>query len=304
MGRLVVNEELYKSYEVTLSSRFEGALAAAPAAEWPKIATPIESGSESNNYNWLGESQSLRKWLGPRIIKQLRGYNHRIYNEPYELTMSADINELANNAGGLWPMLASRAEIMARAAARQPDELIMQDTLAKGEEIISFDKQPFFDPDHPVGQQGHEVSVSNLLGTGTHPAWYLLDTNRPLKPLIFQQRQAPQFVTLADPQSSHVFFNREVVWGVDVQNAGGFALWQTAIKSTEELTEANFIKARQLMSSYTNDEGVKLGLKPNLLVVPSELQDVARKLFTLEFLANGASNYLKGSIEILVSSYL
>lgn len=301
---LIVNQELLESYRVVLSRKFQDAFAAAPAAEWQKVATLIESGSAANSYAWLGESDSMREWLGPRIIRQLRVYDYRIANREFELTMSARTTEVDDDQGGLFPMLGSRAEILARAAARQPDELVMQKTLAKGEEIKCFDGQPFHDTQHPVGAQGSEADVSNLFGTGANPAWYLMDTSRPLKPLIFQSRKTADFVSLIDPKSPNVFFNREYIWGVDSRNAAGFALWQTCIKSTEELNEENFTKARRAMAAYTNDEGVKLGLRGNLLVVPQELEDVARKLFTSQTLANGASNYLLGAVEVFVSKYL
>ena len=42
-----------------------------------------------------------------------------------------------------------------------------------------YDGQNFFDTDHPVGEQGSQETVSNVQ-TGAGPAWYLLDTTRPV----------------------------------------------------------------------------------------------------------------------------
>lgn len=301
---LIINQELLDSYKVTLSRKFDGAFAAAPAAEWQKIATQIESGSSRNDYSWLGELSSMKRWLGKRILEALRTFKYSIENEEWELTMAVKRTEIEDDQGGLFPVLGSRAEILARAAARQPDELIWQQTLAKGEELACYDGQSLFDVSHGVGQPGTQHDVSNLLGTGANPAWYIFDTSRPIKPLIFQNRKTPEFVGLFDLTNPNVFYNREFVYGVDSRNAAGFGLWQTSIKSTEPLNEENFTKARRLMASYTNDEGVKLGLRADLLVVPQELEDVARKMLTVELLPNLGSNYLRGATELHVSKYL
>ena len=55
--------------------------------------------------------------------------------------------------------------------------------------------------------------------------WYLLDTSRPIKPFIFQQRKAPEFVPLTQPDNPNVFFNKQFVWGVDSRGAAGYSLW-------------------------------------------------------------------------------
>jgi phage major head subunit gpT-like protein len=72
---------------------------------------------------------------------------------------------------------------MGQAAAVHPDELVFA-LLAAGFATACFDGQYFFDSDHPVGAgtcQQHRRRV----GAG----WYLLDTSRPLRPIIFQKRR-------------------------------------------------------------------------------------------------------------------
>lgn len=61
--------------------------------------------------------------------------------------------------------------------------------------------------------------------------WFLLSTNGPMKPFIFQRRQAPQFVAHDNPQSDIVFMQKKFHYGVDSRFAAGYGLWQLAIRT-------------------------------------------------------------------------
>lgn len=63
-------------------------------------------------------------------------------------------------------------------------------------------------------------------------AWYLLCTTKAIKPLLFQQRTEPQFVSLDKPTDSSVFARKEYVYGVDYRGNAGYAFWQLAYGST------------------------------------------------------------------------
>ncbi|MCC5911327.1 MAG: Mu-like prophage major head subunit gpT family protein [Clostridiaceae bacterium] len=69
-------------------------------------------------------------------------------------------------------------------------------------------------------------------------AWYLLDTTKSIKPLIFQQRKKPVFVAKDNVKDDNVFFQKEFIYGIDSRDNAGFALWQLAFGSTGE-TEAS-----------------------------------------------------------------
>jgi len=63
-------------------------------------------------------------------------------------------------------------------------------------------------------------------------AWYLLDTSKPVKPFIYQERKAPVFVEQTDPQADDVFNRRKFKYGAEARAAGGYGFWQLAIGST------------------------------------------------------------------------
>lgn len=63
-------------------------------------------------------------------------------------------------------------------------------------------------------------------------AWFLLDTSKPVKPLIFQERKKPEFVAMDNPTDQNVFMKKEFLYGVDSRDNAGYGLWQTAYGST------------------------------------------------------------------------
>lgn len=62
-------------------------------------------------------------------------------------------------------------------------------------------------------------------------AWFLLCTNRPLKPLIYQIRKRTQFVSKTGETDDNVFMKKEYVYGADGRCNGGYGFWQMAFGS-------------------------------------------------------------------------
>jgi len=60
--------------------------------------------------------------------------------------------------------------------------------------------------------------------------WYALITNRVLKPLIFQNRQKPQFVALDDPKSPEAFLRKRLLYGIDMRCNAGYGDPRLAVK--------------------------------------------------------------------------
>lgn len=74
--------------------------------------------------------------------------------------------------------------------------------------------------------------VPDLAGNDT--AWYLMCTNRPIKPLIYQERQKAKFVSKTSDTDDNVFFGKNYLYGVDSRGNAGFGFWQMAFGSTGE----------------------------------------------------------------------
>ncbi|MNN20941.1 Mu-like prophage major head subunit gpT [compost metagenome] len=77
-----------------------------------------------------------------------------------------------------------------------------------------------------------ELVVSARITSDT--AWYLLDTSKPVRPFIYQERKAPNFVQQTDPQADDVFMRKKFKFGAEARAAGGYGFWQLAYGSTGE----------------------------------------------------------------------
>lgn len=80
--------------------------------------------------------------------------------------------------------------------------------------------------------QGEILLIVNpRLVADTAGAWYLFSTDR-VKPLIFQQREAPHPVQMIDPSNPVVFNQRKWTYSVEARGAAGVGLPFLAIKAT------------------------------------------------------------------------
>lgn len=61
--------------------------------------------------------------------------------------------------------------------------------------------------------------------------WYLMDDRLPIKPFLFQNRQAPRFDALFNRLDQNVFWSKQFVYGVDMRANAGYGLWFLAQKN-------------------------------------------------------------------------
>jgi len=270
-----------------------------PSSDFEKVATVIKSTSSSETYGWLGKFPKMREWVGARVVKDMAAHGYSIANKDFEATVGVDRNDIEDDNLGIYAPLFQE---MGMSAGQQPDDLTFG-LLAKGRETTCFDSQYFFDTDHPsFDKDGAAITVSNMDGSGAaeNPWWYLLDTTRPLKPLVFQERKKPQFISLTNPtQSDHVFTNKEFLYGVDSRCNVGFGLWQMAYASNVALNGDSLDAAIEQMRSLKDENGRPLGIKPSMLVVGPKLRSHANKTVKVMLGEGGASNSNYDAVEVL-----
>jgi phage major head subunit gpT-like protein len=67
---------------------------------------------------------------------------------------------------------------------------------------------------------------------GSDPGgWYLADTSKGIMPIIWQERQAPNIITLRDPGSENVFKRKKFAFGVDIRGNAAPGLWWLMAKA-------------------------------------------------------------------------
>ena len=288
---------LFTAFKAAFQIGFEGA-----KSQYLDIATVVPSSTLSNEYSWLGEFPNVREWIGDRHVHGLMSHGYSIRNKDWELTVGVPRNAMDDDQHGLYS--APMTE-MGRSVRVHPDQLSFS-MLAAGPSTACYDGQYFFDTDHPVldadGNPTTQSNWDNNSGSGT--PWYLLDTSRALKPIVFQERKKPQFVAKTSPTDDNVFHAKTFLYGADARYNVGFGFWQLAQGSRKTLDETNLIAAFTAMTSRKGDYGRPLALRPTKLVVPSSLEWAAKKLVVAEKLANGADNILKGVVEVMPAPWL
>lgn len=296
---MIINRQSLTTLNTGYKANFQRGFAGV-APMWEKIATRVPSATAAEEYGWLGAFPGMREWIGERQIKNLAQHGYTIKNRRFEATVSVPVTAISDDQHGIYaPMM----EEMGRSAADHPDTLVYG-LLKDGFSINCYDGQFFFDTDHPViGADRVERSVSNFQAGASAP-WFLLDTRRALKPIIFQERKKPQFVAKDDPADDRVFMKDEYVYGTDSRGNVGFGFWQMAFGSKADLTEANLQAAYTAMTTLKGDEDRPLGILPNLLVVHPSLKFKADELLKAQLKNGGASNIMQGLFESLSSPWL
>lgn len=298
----IITPALITSLRTGYSQAFQDALAATPT-DWEKVATRVPSSNASNTYGWLGQYPKLREWVGDRVVKDMAAQGYQITNKLYEGTVGVKRTDIEDDNVGIYTPLFAE---MGRAAKAHGDELVFG-LLAAGESTLCYDGQNFFDTDHPVypnvDGSGTATLVANLQA-GVGAPWYLLDTSRALKPLIFQERTTPELEAMTATNDEGVFVRDEYRYGIRYRCNAGFGFWQMAYKSKATLDAANFNAAMAAMQSIRADGGRPLGIKPTVLVVPPSLRAAAIEIVKNERLASGASNPNFGAVELIVSPWV
>ncbi len=280
------------------------------SVHWPKIAGLVPSDTEEQRHVWLSQLPELRKWVGERVVHNLRTRVTSVVNDEFEATFAIPRAKFEDDKIGAYRPSVS---MLAERSALWPDKLVI-DALKAGTQVKTYDGQYFFDESHPqdpdrpgagtaqanlftskaltwenyaavraammsykddfgvpleivpdtivvppalevtarrilnaefIGQTfgSGGASESNVLkGTadvlvlprlsGEDTTWYLACTKRVVKPLIFQQRIAPEFAFLNRPTDVNVFTQKEFQFGVRARGAGDYGLWFLIAKAT------------------------------------------------------------------------
>lgn len=297
---MIVNPETLDLAFRGFKTRYTDAFTAAPV-DWDKIAMTITSASRDETYGWLGQFPQLREWLGgERILKDLNAHAFTILNRKFESTVNISRDDFADDRLGVFgPVIAE----MGHRARQHPEELVFN-LLAAGFETVCFDGQFYFDTDHPsVDADGTAVTVSNMQA-GTGPGWFLMDTSRAIKPIIWQECEKYEFKTIMNHDDARVFMTDEYLYGVRARVNASFGLWQLAFGSKAELTPENYAAARAALAGMRGDQGRVLGLRPTTLVVPYALEKRARDIVNAATNDGGGSNAWTDTADLIVTPYL
>lgn len=296
---MIINEQSLSLLTQAVRANFMTGLERA-APTWKAIAMEVPSSTGENVYPYLRAFGNIRKWVGDRVIQNIAKGDFRIVNERYEETHSISRTVIDDGQYGIYTPVFQQ---VGQNVAAFPDKFAYS-VFKLGGTTICPDGQFFFDVDHPVGKPGAEVSVSNFMG-GAGEAWYVVDSSKVFKPVIYQPRKAFDLVSFFDPKDPRVFYQDEYVWGVDGRAGFGFSpFWQLAFKSQQPMDQTNLLATLTAMASQKDDAGEPLDVMGTTVVCGPALGETARALVNKDYLANGESNPLKGRLNVVVSPRL
>ncbi len=275
---MIINNASLEALRIGFSGAFKTGIAKV-APKYQLMTTTVSSTTLVQTYGFLGDFPVFREWLGEKRVRSLDEKAYNLTNKSFESTIGIHKDKIRDDNLGLYgPMVQGWGE----EAGSLADRLAFE-ALDKGHVRVCFDGQNFFDAEHPVG----EGVVSNMSGNDAVEAWYLLDCSKPLKPLLHQERQKPEFAMVTDVTDSHVFKTGEYLMGGEARSAVGYTYWQLAHRGTGTLNEANYTAACEAMAGITNDEGEPLSIRPTHIVVGRSNKSAARNLFKKANLAGG-----------------
>ena len=236
---MIINQDsialAFKGFQTKFTDAF-----VATEVDWPRIAMEVPSQASDESYGWFAQFPNMREWVGARVVKNLSARGFNIKNKLFEATISVARTDFEDDRLGIFgPMLSE----MGGNAKRHPESIIFG-LLKTGFSSPSFDGQNFFDLLHPVmGEDG--VTVTNVANTdgGAGTPWFLLDTSRAIRPIIWQTRMPYEFQAKTATFDENVFLNDEYLYGVRARANAGFGLWQLAWGSKQTLNPANYAAA-------------------------------------------------------------
>jgi phage major head subunit gpT-like protein len=283
----------FTGFKVIFQSAFDAA-----KVSYDRIATTVPSTTKQEVYPWLGKTTRFREWVGSRVVQGLAAHDFTIKNKHYENTVGISKDDFEDDSYGIYtPVIAQMGE-----DSRVHPDILVYGLLKTGINTKCYDGQYFFDTDHPsFNADGSPTQAANVDSGGTGPYWYLFDTSKVVKPIIFQKRKDYLFVPRTRPDDPHVFDLNEFLYGVDARVNVGFGLWQLAYASNQPLDSTHYGAARAALASLRGENGDALSIMPDLLVVPPALEGAANTIIKAEVI-NQTSNVWKGTADVLMTA--
>lgn len=285
--------DIYAAYNLMFN---QGLGSVAPS--WQRVAMPAPSSGTSTKLPWLKNIPSLRQWIGDRQFHALEASLYEFPKVEHEDSVSVPLREIEADQYGVYgPYM----RLMGEAYGAFPDEKIWG-SLLSGFDTAGYDGVPLFSAAHPViGTNGKTAQVSNIQA-GSGSPWYLMVSNRGVKPLVWSVRKEEGFKPLL-PQEL-VDRDKRVDYGCYIDAGVGYGFWQLIFASKAALTAENYAAARAAIMNFTGDHGRKLGLVPDLLICSSANEGPARKIVKNALADGGATNEWAGTADVHVSPWL
>jgi phage major head subunit gpT-like protein len=132
----------------------------------PQVSNLFDSDQESETYKWLGQSPTMREWIGGRQAKGFATEGVTITNKEFEATLEVLVKEMRRDKTG---QVMVRVRELAQRTNAHWAKLLSQ-LIVAGESAVCYDGQYFFDTDHAEGDSGTQSNdLTHDVTTPTAP---------------------------------------------------------------------------------------------------------------------------------------
>lgn len=132
----------------------------------PQLSNLFDSDQESETYKWLGQSPTMREWIGSRQAKGFATEGVTITNKEFEATLEVLVKEMRRDKTG---QVMVRVRELAQRTNAHWAKLLSQ-LIVAAEAAVCYDGQYFFDTDHAEGDSGTQSNdLTHDVTTPTAP---------------------------------------------------------------------------------------------------------------------------------------
>ena len=193
----------------------------------------------------------LGRYVGHRRLGKLSNIKYRVENLEWDAAFEVLMRDVQDDQTGGYLL---KPKELAMKAKLWPGRLSVQ-TLNQGASNACFDGTNFFATSHTIG--GYATGTPPQFTSGaankfaltaaasdgaTHRLVFLI-CDHPMKPLLYQSRKEPEFMTDADSPASR--FAKKIRYWIDMESAVAYGFWYLAIlvdiTNTPTLTELQTI---------------------------------------------------------------
>jgi phage major head subunit gpT-like protein len=157
---MVVNignlQALFTAFKTVFNKAF-----ADTAPTYLDVSMEIPSTTAIEVHAWLGAFPKMRKWVGDRVISNLKSFKWQIENLDWESTVKVPRNSIDDDQFGIFtPIMSS----MGASAKSHPDEVVYP-LLTNGFTDLCYDGKAFFATNHDFGSN-HGTSALSATSYG------------------------------------------------------------------------------------------------------------------------------------------
>lgn len=144
---MLVNMDTISAIFTNFKATFQKAFDAAPS-QWEQTAMKVPSTGLQNDYSWIDLFPKMRKWIGDKVIKNLKAHGFTITNDEWEATVAVQRKHIETDQLGIYEPAVRDVGFSSK---QLPDEIVSNlknDAFTE----LCYDGQYFYDTDHPVGE--------------------------------------------------------------------------------------------------------------------------------------------------------